>query len=157
MRHLDPPPQRPCSPAKPAIGLLAAPLRGTVGARGAPRRSAAPRPLHSPGRTCRGSSLLSIAGRPGRQSPGRLASAPVGLLNWLSQVMRLGACGVRAARDGCMCVAHAACMCCCSCYVYVYVLVGSGGTVCFIGIKCVRVCRPVRVNGALTEDPPRPH
>jgi hypothetical protein len=30
----------------------------------------------------------------------------------------------------------------------------SGGTICFIGIECVRVCGPVRVNGTLTEDPP---
>jgi hypothetical protein len=33
----------------------------------------------------------------------------------------------------------------------------GGGTVCFIGIECVRVRGPVRVNGILTEDPPRPH
>jgi hypothetical protein len=33
----------------------------------------------------------------------------------------------------------------------------SGGTICFIGTECVRVCGPVRANGILTEDPPRPH
>ena len=42
---------------------------------------------------------------------------------------------------------HAVCVCVCM----------SGGTICFIGIECVRVCGPVRVNGILTEDPPRPH
>jgi hypothetical protein len=43
------------------------------------------------------------------------------LLGWLSQAMRLGACGMRAARDGRMCDAHAVCMCYCSCCVCVYV------------------------------------
>jgi hypothetical protein len=33
----------------------------------------------------------------------------------------------------------------------------SGGTLHFMGIVCVRVCGSVRVNGTLTEDPPRPH
>jgi hypothetical protein len=31
----------------------------------------------------------------------------------------------------------------------------SGGTICFIGIECVRVRGPVRASGILTEDPPR--
>ena len=40
---------------------------------------------------------------------------------------------------------------CASLMLYVRV---SGGTVCVMGIVCVRVCGPVRVNGTLTEDPP---
>jgi len=40
---------------------------------------------------------------------------------------------------------------CASLMLYVCV---SGGTLCVMGIVCVRVCGPVRVNGILTEDPP---
>jgi hypothetical protein len=48
----------------------------------------------------------------------------------------------------------------CACGVHVLLLMlcvcicMSGGTICFIGIECVRVCGPVRVNGILTDDPP---
>ena len=48
----------------------------------------------------------------------------------------------------------------CACGVHVLLLMlcvcvcMSGGTICFIGTECVRVCGPVRVNGILTEDPP---
>jgi hypothetical protein len=74
-------------------------------------------------------------------------------VGWLSQVVRLGSGAVRAARDGRMCIAGSAWMCYCPCYMHVWV----GGTMCFIGIECVRVRGPVRANGTLTEDPPRPH
>jgi hypothetical protein len=55
---------------------------------------------------------------------------------------------MRAARDGRMCGVHAVCMCCYVLMLCVCVCM-SGGTVCFIGIECVRVCGPVRVNGIL--------
>jgi hypothetical protein len=48
----------------------------------------------------------------------------------------------------------------CACGVHVLLLMlcvcicMSGGTICFIGIECVRVCGPVRVSGMLTEDHP---
>ena len=44
----------------------------------------------------------------------------------------------------------------CACGVHVLLLMlcvcicMSGGTICFIGTECVRVCGPVRVNGILT-------
>ena len=43
--------------------------------------------------------------------PMRRIPSRVGLLDWLSQAMRLGACVVRAVRGEGMCVAHAVCTC----------------------------------------------